>query len=430
MSDDDLLERFLLAVEKVRAERRALGAEERAAIAREIGLTESDLAAARQRGERCLAQAEGFTRNKLWDDARHALEQAEALLPDDLRVVAAMAGAHRGRFLEQHDDADRQRVRALAARCLELDPRYEPAFEWIREVDASVGADRRKRRTWLVLGGGVSVLAAAGYAGFSALPERVAVPPEPSPTAATDSGVAPACEGNSEYCTVDSSVEVTAGAAGDTSLELLPAKLEVSPGGVKFVVAGRVTHRGATELGSLALTTVLLDAAGAEVGRQPLVAHPYFSPPLRAGESDVFHLSVDVPAATRSARLEAGKSEIQPGATSYGNVGEYVVTFEPPQPAHFKIGAVKRSYHSRRLGEKTSLETIVAFENRGEGVIRSLELEVRALGKDRKVVETRSETLVYSHMPPMRPGERRIKKLTLYADGDPVTEAVVVTKIE
>lgn len=437
--DDDRLERFLLAVERVRGEQRALGAVERAEIARELGLSEADLAAARERGERYLAQGEGFTRNELWSDALHALEQAEALLPDDLRVVGAMAETHRGRFRVLSDDADRQRVRTLAARCLEIDPRHAPAFEWIREVDAHAAAGRRKRRTRLALGGGAAVLFGAGWIGYSSLPApppfdpasgavSSVVPSTPNPALV---GIPPDCGVGITYCTIGANVDVAEGAAADLTLHLVPAKLEVSPAGVKLVIAGRITHHGQTELASLSLTTVLLDAGGAEVGRQPLVAHPSFYPPLRDGESGAFHLSVDVPAAVRAARLEPGKREAEPGAKTYGDVGEYVVTFEPTPPAHLgKIGAVKRSYRSNLLGDKTSIETIVTFENRGETVIRTLEVELRAVDARKKVVDKRQETIVWSHMPPLAPGERRVKKLSLWAPGNPVTETLVVTKVE
>lgn len=191
-----------------------------------------------------------------------------------------------------------------------------------------------------------------------------------------------------------------------------------------------MTHRGATEVERLAFEVVLLDANQAPLGRLPVLAHPDFEPPLRDGDSNTFYVSLDVPLGTHSVLLESGTRSEVPGATRYGDVGEYEVTFDPPAGSHFEVGVTKRTYRSRPLGDHTQTDAIVAIENRGETVIRALELELRAFDANGAQIDDHRETVAYSHMLPMAPGERRVAKLDLWAPGTIAREVLVVTRIE
>jgi hypothetical protein len=105
--------------------------------------------------------------------------------------------------------------------------------------------------------------------------------------------------------------------------------------------------------------------------------------------------------------------------------------FSPPAPAHLRLRAGFRSYLKRQLDEMTSFEAVLEVENTGQAAIRELELEWRArdaagalLGRADK------QTAVYSHMPPMSPGERRLVRMRLWVPSRVASEAVVVTRVQ
>ena len=99
-------------------------------IARELGLTEADLAAVREEAADHRRRAEGFLRHDLVDEGVAELEEAAALAPTDLEVRLELAAAlvRRGRR------DDRERARELAMGVLDVDPGRETAFAVVAEL--------------------------------------------------------------------------------------------------------------------------------------------------------------------------------------------------------------------------------------------------------------------------------------------------------
>src|SRR5262249_26642061 len=86
-----------------------------------------------------------------------------------------------------------------------------------------------------------------------------------------------------------------------------PAVLEVSADALRLALAGRLVHRGATELDELRLTAHFIDDAGKELGQLRFDAQPSFNPALRSGDASAFYLSEKVPPETRRVEVSPGQ---------------------------------------------------------------------------------------------------------------------------
>lgn len=410
--DDASLGKFIAAVERVRRERAEGGgggvvdAAMREEIARELGWTEEDLEAARRRGEADLARGEGFLRHRAWGDARRSLLEAELLLPDDLRVLHALARVHAGM-------RDEEGVLRYTDRCLALDPQHEPSFA----LRARVQAQPSKLRRLVIAGSAIAVLAVAGVAATIAgrsIKERLA-------------GPSSLCSGDSKYCELAIAVATVPGVVVDKPiLRVSPRELWLELGAKLFVPAGE-----GVELEQEVLELQLLDEEGALLEKREVVAQPDFAPPLRAGDTAPFYYGEKVPAATRRAQLVVLRKRAIPAPAAYDAATPVKLTFDPPAPGHFALRAGFRSFQKRPLEAMTAFEAVLEVENAGSGVVRSLELEWRAKdGSGAQLGRADKQTVVYAHMPPMAPRERRLVRMRLWVPSRVAEEAVVVTGVQ
>jgi len=408
---DEQLKRYIGAVEQVREARaEAPDAAMRRKIAEELGLSEADLAAAVVAGEASLARGEGFVARAVWDEALTQLQEADALLPDDLRVVYALARAWFGRYRDRHSAADRVHALVECRRCLQLDPRHQGALNLIGDLETAQRTRRRRRQLIAAVAVASLTVVGAGTTYFVVAPAR------------------PTCPDGSSYCTIPASLQI--GELGD-DIVFSPSLLQVSPRSLRLELQARLTHRGQTELGLFRLAVRYVDARGKVLGEKALDAHPSFAPALRPGDTATFYLSEAVPIGTRGAVVSAGERRTEPAAASYGD-GEVVpVAFDPPAPSHVELSAVYRSRSARHYDGKTVVEGVAVVTNTGQGVIRGLEMNLQGLDADHRPVGSPArETVVYSIMPPMLPGERRLVKTFLYVTGQVASEILIATKVE
>lgn len=410
--DDASLGKFIAAVERVRRERAEGGgggvvdAAMREEIARELGWTEEDLEAARRRGEADLARGEGFLRHRAWGDARRSLLEAELLLPDDLRVLHALARVHAGM-------RDEEGVLRYTDRCLALDPQHEPSFA----LRAQMSAQPLKLKRLLMVGSALAVVAVAGVAATIAgrsIKERL-------------QGPASLCAGDATYCEVAIAVGTVPGVLVDRPiLRVSPRELRLELGAKLTVPVGE-----AVELEQEVLELQLLDEEGGLLEKREVVAQPDFAPPLRAGDTAPFYYGEKVPAATRRAQLVVLRKRAIPAPAAYDAATPVKLTFDPPAPGHFALRAGFRSFQKRPLEAMTAFEAVLEVENAGSGVVRSLELEWRAKdGSGAQLGRADKQTVVYAHMPPMAPQERRLVRMRLWVPSRVAEEAVVVTGVQ
>lgn len=110
------------------------------AAAKELGMTEDDLArikalvaAHRQRGE-------GYARNNRWNEAVEEYRQAVALDPFDAPLTLALADAYRARWEKTSAADDRTEAARYARRAVELDPENQTAYRLLDALDRRLAA--------------------------------------------------------------------------------------------------------------------------------------------------------------------------------------------------------------------------------------------------------------------------------------------------
>jgi len=118
-------------------------------VARELGMSDEDLAAAERAERTYLQRGLGLYRHQLWDEAIDDLTSAVALNPADVEALHALALAHEGRWRADGDDDDFAAAERYARQVLAIDPNYAPSFTLLSGLRKStsanlVPADRRR----------------------------------------------------------------------------------------------------------------------------------------------------------------------------------------------------------------------------------------------------------------------------------------------
>jgi hypothetical protein len=111
-------------------------------IARELGMSDEDLAGIRETAANHRVRGGGYLRHGLWTDAVKEYEQALVLLPDDTEILCGLTEAHAKLFLERREASEKAKARAFAARCLDIKPDHNRALDLLRRIEKGKPADR------------------------------------------------------------------------------------------------------------------------------------------------------------------------------------------------------------------------------------------------------------------------------------------------
>jgi hypothetical protein len=107
------------------------------AVARELGMSDADMAQVEQVAKEHLERGSGYCRHHQWDEAIAELSTAAALRPTDVGTLHLLAEAYAGRWRGGSKKlSDRAEAERVAKRCIELKPDYEPPFALLEELDA------------------------------------------------------------------------------------------------------------------------------------------------------------------------------------------------------------------------------------------------------------------------------------------------------
>jgi hypothetical protein len=162
-------------------------------VARELGMSEDDIAAAdlaakshRDRGLRHL-------QHRRWDDAVTELREAMALDPMSIEILHPLATAHKERWRVTGSQSDRKRASELASRVIAIDPAHDASSLLLNELDEprrpkaaepSPASPRRRRSSvrWLLVALPLIAMVAIGLKIIAARPHpRVEQPDIPQP---------------------------------------------------------------------------------------------------------------------------------------------------------------------------------------------------------------------------------------------------------
>ena len=127
---NDYIER-LLAVEG--DGQRVLDDDDLRRVARELGLSDDDLARVDQVVADHLTRGQNFAARSLYDDAVTEIHQAAVLRPFDKDIATQLADAYLGQFRVSGSGAARQRAQRWARRAIAIDAGYQPAFDVLEQ---------------------------------------------------------------------------------------------------------------------------------------------------------------------------------------------------------------------------------------------------------------------------------------------------------
>ena len=114
---------------------RVLKPEEMREIARDLGMSEADLAEAEAAGAAHLERGKGYLAHGRCEDAVRELEEAIILLPGALEPMWLLARAHRECWLRTSEASNREAAQRLARQCIELDSGMTEAYELLNELE-------------------------------------------------------------------------------------------------------------------------------------------------------------------------------------------------------------------------------------------------------------------------------------------------------
>jgi hypothetical protein len=130
---------LMMFVEKVselrQARSAALSTEERRQIARELGLSDDDLAFAEKASRDYFLRGQGFLKHGRLDDAVRELQAAAVLAPENLEANFALASALVERFSSYRAPTDREDAQQAIRRCLSLEPQHDASFALLNRLD-------------------------------------------------------------------------------------------------------------------------------------------------------------------------------------------------------------------------------------------------------------------------------------------------------
>ncbi len=441
---DSTLSAYLKRVMALKEElRRTPSDEELKSVAREVGLSDDDLAAIDRAATDHAVRGQSYLEHGRYDDAITELEEAVAVAPRRVEWLQSLAEAHAGRFHDARAPADAERAEALARLCLEIDPRHTASYEVLNQLDrpvppAAVGGAPApaKRMGALLTMFAVAMLLTVVIASVVLwnTTER------PSAPTATE-GMEPAAReapgtGSVEQGASERDVPVTLD-AGTTGVVLgLDARLSrlvnYSSGGSFYTLNALLHNRGVTEIDKLGARLELLDEAGSVVDAGAFEAVGKSAPVLRPGDANALHRLVETGATVRAARLVLETVEQNPAAATYAAGEPLDVEWRVERSADFAIALRQRGvrFSENAFGDGGGgyFDAVIEVENTGTRTIRALKLEAEIAGEGWTVSETGH--VVTSSGPAMQAGEVRLKRFIEKVEGSPSGYRLFVVAIE
>lgn len=412
LDHDEIQREYIDRILELRQQRdESLTPEDLQEVARDLGLTEADLAAAEQAARDHLARGERYLEHGRCDDAVAELTDAAALAPGWLEAALRLAEAHAARHAARPNGADQAAAQRWARRCLELDPECEAAYELLNRVDQPVkGAVapvvRQRPNAALVMALIIAFTILFGLlAALIVTPSSDVVVPQPPPIVAPVPEVAPLPEAAVP-------VELVAGEAADIAFETRTSELSVYPTSCFYRLTGLVTNTGTTELHALKVRLELRDAAGATVGADVVEVIGTADSALRPGDTALFEKLHQTEPSVARAVLRPETAEQRPAAASYPAATPLPVDWLA-QPAGVEVTFAERakSLSTNRFRDGQHFRATLEVTNRGATALGTLKVQVRYLDAGGAVSETSERLIAHLGGVPLWPGETRLVEL-------------------
>ncbi len=422
MAKQDTLSTYLKRVMALKEERRRSPSEdELRSIAREIGLSDEDLAAIDQAAEDHAVRGQGFLEHQRFGDAITELDEAVAVAPRRVEWLHSLAQAHLGRWHQEREPADRERAETLARECLEIDPRHAASYEVLNHLDDSPPVPRPIKRTAAVLSlFALAMLLTVVIAAMVLWNSKEAVAPAAKAPAANVPAPPPIYQQPAANQAAARELDVPATLdPGTTGVVLgLDARLSrlvsYSTGKSFYTLNAILENRSVAELDKLGVRLELLDDAGTVVDSGRFEALNKAAPVLRPGDAHALHQLKETRDTVRSARLVIEIVEQNPAASSYAAAEPLDFEWRAERSTDLEIALRERSY---RFSESALakdgggyFDAVIEIENTGERTIRALKLEAEITGPGGAWTVPEANHVVSSSGPALRPGEVRVER--------------------
>ncbi len=436
---DSTLSTYLKRVMALKEERRRTPSEEELrSIAREIGLSDEDLAAIDQAAEDHAVRGQGFLEHRRYGDAIDELAEAVGVAPRRVEWLHSLARAYLGRWQAGGEPSDRERAEALARECLEIEPHHSASYEVLNELDATPEAPATARRSATLLSLFALAMLLTVVIGLMVLwrSTEKAVAPAPVPETAK----APEAVGTeiNEATAKELDVPITLdpGATGVVvGLEARLSRLVSYGSGQSFYTLNAIlTNRGNSELDKLSGRLELLDADGAVVDQDGFEVLNKTAPILRPGDSHALHQLKETSGSARSARLVIETVEQNPAASAYAEAEPLDLEWRAERVSDFEIAVRQRSvrFSENALSKDGSgyFNAVIEVENTGQRTIRALKLEAEIAGPGGAWTVPDSNHVVTSSGPSLRPGEIRLERFIEKVEARPEGYRLLVVSVQ
>ena len=382
-------------------------------VARELGLSESEIAEVEKEASDHFERGQGFVRYARWDDAITELKEALSFSPLRVDVLHELASAYQSRYKEKQQKADREEARRLAKQTLELNPKHEPSFALLNALDQKPAASSTSSLgSALFLGLAiVPIIAGLGYvfssvssstSDYQASPSGL----EGSSTPRTPSVYVPPKPANED---VELPVEFEAGEKGPGLVfhnrgTILNNYIDSS----FLKLLGEFENTGKFEYSLIKLQMQLIDAQGVVVEAAVIDALADYQAPIRPKDTKGFYSLKQTSPTVVKVRLTVQLATSQPAPSQYDDPKELVPQWSFAQPSHLKLFVGERSSEfSPGFGGKGYHKAWLIFENRGEGAIKELKVQLSYFDKGNTLLSTDEGYVTSLSEPSVLPGQRR-----------------------
>lgn len=430
IQNDEQLEAFLERVLRLSSERgRALSEDEVHEIGLDIGLSEADLAAARQEGLEHLERARNFRGYDRLDDAIAEFDEAIVLLPAHMQARSELAHTLFERFQKSGDRVDLDRAETLARQLLDIDPGFTAGYELLNAIDEAESRDATPLK-WAVIGSMTALVAILGVVGLvlsssdedQGTASQEASSPEVAPPEAPEESASSGTKKTHDQGAHELPIEIVDKANSGLTLEVRASKLDVYQDRAFYNFRGFLKAPERHEYEKVDASLQLLDADSNLVAKLPgrviLQSH---HPTLRPGQTHPFHLLKEADSGVERATLTIESVDDYPSIGEYPPTRPVEASFEEGTPPGFEL-----SFGLRQMSDKKSAlaEGMRHFRgsfevtNDGGRAVKLLKVRARFYDADGELLEieklfnkedltSQEAYVVSSSAPALLPGETR-----------------------
>lgn len=412
----DYIER-LLAIEG--EGQRALDGDDLKRVAKELGLSDEDLARVDQAVDDHLTRGQNFLTRGLVDEAVEEIHQAAVLRPFDKDIATQLARAYLGQFQQSGDREARAQAQRSARRAIEIDSSYQPAFDVLAECARPPGGSKRTvvALAAVALVGGGAAIAWFGQGSDNAedsgaTSSIVATGQTSDPTHAGAPIATPVEDRAAALVANKPQVEIPLALVDDKqtglTLNVQRSRLNRYSGkSFSYEILGTITA-GPRELRLLQVRLELRSSGGDVLHTEFTKLHDEHKPEIRPNESLPVRILVfeKRPApAVASAHLVVEMAEDTPAAETYAKDPAIELKWPGPAPAHIDLRVGERKNEVKTLFDKRSHWLTMSVTNRGKRPVRDLRVAIVIRGKDGTELNRDESFLVLSVGAALPPGQ-------------------------